>query len=512
MDYIDKQLHAGEIETAWHTAEELLEIKPIGAVCEHLLLYLLPLTLHYGQPNKMAELIEQYGARLKSSDVAKPKDQEFLKAIKLVFTALTDQRNQGKITAQLRAIDWSKLTNNSILQTFRFNIESHRQNRKSANEAIVFARRAATNFYDKALIAAALSKHEAKENRLHNSLSIAKRSLKLLKTDNSLRAGFLSAQLLGHIGKINQAIGNLIQSEESFCRMNKLLGKYRSFCPGQQYLGNLTRGAKIRSSSASLLRALILKEIGSLSTKWAYQRKRLIHAFFSLNDLAIDRRDFKESWSILNSIRRLLPTVNQDELAAYYYRDLAKVLIYEGKKIKRNPSVVEPILLKAESSFSKLGKNGWHGKATTLLIKGEWLLQNRKYGPLMICIRQSSDIALLLQDHQLCSYPTLLKSFLLLNSDLKNRVELYKEIQSEIHTIRHPDILFRILANLYLYSWELPNRLDTTSRLIKEIQALQTSFPKPLFQKLWKKHISTKVFSRLLPNSASCNTEPQRLC
>lgn len=512
MDRIDRPLRDGKIEAAWHTAEGLLEIKPIGASCERLLLYLLPLTIHYGHPNKMAELIEKYNARLKSSTSAKPKDQTFLKAIKLVFTALTDQKNQRKITAQLEAIDWSKLTNNSILQTFRFNIESHRQNKRSANEAIVCAKRSANHLYDKALIAAALSKHEAKKNRLHNSLSIAKRSLKLLKTDNSLRAGFLSAQLLGHIGKISQAIGNLIQAEKSFCRMNKLLGKYRSFCPGQQYLGDLTRGVKTRSSSAPLLRTLILKEIGSLSTKWAYQRKRLILAFFSLNELAIDRRDFKESWSILNSIRKLLPTVNQDELAAYYYRDLAKVLIYEGKKIKRKPSVVKQILLKAESTFSKLGRNGWHGKATTLLIKGEWLLQNRKYDSLMICIQQSSDIALLLQDHQLRAYPTLLKSFLLLNGDLKNRAELYKEIQSEIHTIRHPDILFRILSNLYLYSWELPDQLHTTSRLIKEIQALQTSFPKPLFQKLWKKHISTKVFSRLLPNSAICNTEPQRLC
>ena len=173
---------------------------------------------------------------------------------------------------------------------------------------------------------------------------------------------------------------------------------------------------------------------------------------------------------------------------------------------------MKQILLKAESTFSKLGRNGWHGKATTLLIKGEWLLQNREYDSLMICIQQSSDIALLLQDHQLRAYPTLLKSFLLLNGDLKSGAELYKEIQSEIHTIRHPDILFRILSNLYLYSWELPDQLHTTSRLIKEIQALQTSFPKPLFQKLWKKHISSKVFSRLLPNSAICNTEPQRLC
>ena len=512
MDCIDKLLRCGEIEGAWQKAESLLEIDPVGSMCEHLLLYLLPLTLHYGYPNKMDELIETYNSRIKSSFTVSQKDRAFLRAIRLIFTALTDQRNQRKIAVQLEAIDWSKLAKNSILQTFRFNIENLQQNKKSAYAAIICARRSAKKEYEKALVAAALCKYEAKENRFYNSLSIAKRSLKLLQTDNSLRAGFLKAQLFGHLGKIYQALGNLIQSQECFSKMNKLLEKYGSFGPGQQYLSSLTYGAKTRRTSPGLLRILILKELQSLSTKWAYQKNRLIHSFFSLNDLAIGRRDFQESWRILNSIRRFLPTANHEELTGYYYRDLAKVLIYEGEKVKRNPSMVKPILLKAERSFAKLGKNGWHGKATTLLIKGEWLLQTKKYDPLMICIRQSSNIAKLLQDQQLLAYPTLLKSFLLLNSDLNNKAAIYKEIQSEIHTIRHPDLLFRILSNLYLYSWDLPAQLHTTSRLIKEIQSLQTSFPKPIFQKLWKEHISSKVFSRLLPNSALCNTEPQRLC
>lgn len=500
------------MEAAWQKAKDLLAIKPVGPNCERLLLYLFPLTLHYGYPNTMRGFIECYYSRINSYVDSQKRNRAFSNALKLIFTALTDQDNQKKIAVQLEAVDWEKLTKISILQTFRFIIENHRQNPKAANEAILCAIRAAKDFYEKALVAAAICKHQATKNRFCNSISIAKRSLELLQTDNSLRAGFLRAQLYGHIGKTNQALGCLSPAEISFSNMTKLLSEYRSFAPGQQYFGNLAHGAKINSVSLPQIRNLILKEISSLSTKWPYQRNRLLLAFFSLNDLAIGRRDFQESWIILNSIRKQLRNVNQRELSGYYYRDLAKYFIYEGKKLKTNPGIVNAIFQKAENAFSKLGKKGRHGKATTLLIKGEWLLQKKKYIPVTACIRSSFEIAKSLQNHHLVAHSILLESFLLIESDLDNKVDIYEGILCKIHTIRHPNLLFRILANLYIYSWEFPTQLNVTGLLIQNIRSLQTSIPKPIFRKLWKQYVSNKVFSRLLPYSSIIGTEPLRLC
>ena len=135
-------------EAAWQRANNLLETEPRGASCEHLLLYMLPLTLHYGQPDRFEGLIDKYNLRLKCSTDADHKDQAFLKAIRLVFIALTDLKNHRKIETQMEAIDWSALTGNPILQTFRFAIENDRQNRKAANKAIAYAVRAANCSYD----------------------------------------------------------------------------------------------------------------------------------------------------------------------------------------------------------------------------------------------------------------------------------------------------------------------------------------------------------------------------
>ena len=252
--------------------------------------------------------------------------------------------------------------------------------------------------------------------------------------------------------------------------------------------------------------------MSSLTTKWPYQRNRLILAFFALNNLAISRRDFQESWSVLKSIRKQLRNANQRGLKGYYYRDLAKYFIYEGKKLKRYPELVNPILEKAESAFSKLGDSGRHGKATTLLIRGEWFLQKKKYNSVMACVRKSSALAKSLQNNHLIAHSTLLESFLLIESGLNNKADIYSGILCKIHVIRHPDLLFRVLANLYLYSWEIPAQLDVTNQLIKKIRSLQTYIPKPIFQKLWREYVSNYVFSRLLPGSVHSDTEPPRLC
>ena len=511
MDCIDISLRSGEPKAAWEKAQDLLSEKSIGSQSEDLLLYLLPLTMHYGCPETMCEYINSYSKRIASNLQATKKDHAFLNALQLVFTALTDGHNRKKIDLQTSAVDWSNLLNNSILQTFRFSIESLRNNPTEAKKAITCAIKASSNRYEKALIAAAISTQEAKKNRLCNSISIAKRSIDLLQPEYSLRANLLKAQLSGHIGKTCIALGDISTAHSQLSKMTKLLKECRSFYPAQMYIGSLITGAKYCTSQEKA-RWLVLKQINSLSKRWPYQKHRIIHALFTLNDLAIERRDFHESRAALKSINKILPKNNQRELTGYYYRDLAKLVIYEEKKSNNHIGIINPILQKAESIFSKLGNKGKHGLVTTLLIRGEWWLQKKKYNAVLNCVKQSWGIAKALENNQLLAYSILLESFLLLESELENKTAVYEDILCKVDGIQHPVLLFRVLSSLYLYSWELPSQLDTTDRLIKKIRSLQTSLPAPTFRRLWKKHISNRVFSRLLADSPVLDNQPDRLC
>lgn len=511
MDCIDNLLRSGEPKAAWKKAQDLLATKSIGPQSEDLLLYLLSLTLHYGCPETMLGFIDYYSKLVDSNLQTTKKDHAFSNGLQLVFTALTDGHNQEKINLQTNAVGWSHLVNNSILQTFRFSIESLRKNPKEAKKAITCAIRAANNCYEKAFIAAAISIQKAKKNRPRDSISIAKRSIDLLQTEYSLRASLLKAQLSGHIGKTCMALGDISTAQLQLSKMTKLLEECRSFYPAQIYIGSLITEAKY-CTSPKKSRQLVLKQISSLSKRWPYQKYRMIHALFTLNDLAIERRDFNESRTALKSIYKILPNTNQRELTGYYYRDLAKLIIYEEQKPNNHPNIVDHILRKAETIFSKLGNKGQHGMATTLLIRGEWLLQKKKYKTVLNCVHRSLGIAKAIENNELIAYSTLLESFLLLESELENKLAVYEGILFKLAGIQHPALLFRVLSNLYLYSWDFPSQLDATNQLMKNIRSLQTSLSSHTFRRLWKKHISNRVFSRLLANSPLRNTEPARLC
>ena len=163
MDCIDNLLRSGEPKAAWKKAQDLLTTKSIGPQSEDLLLYLLPLTLHYGCPETMLGFIDYYSRLVDSNLQTTKKDHAFSNGLQLVFTALTDGHNQKKINLQTNAVGWSHLVNNSILQTFRFSIESLRENPKEAKKAITCAIRTANSCYEKAFIAAAISIQKAKK-------------------------------------------------------------------------------------------------------------------------------------------------------------------------------------------------------------------------------------------------------------------------------------------------------------------------------------------------------------
>ncbi|MDE0740244.1 MAG: hypothetical protein OSB83_13655 [Planctomycetota bacterium] len=177
MDCIDQLLLSGNNDGAWSKARFLLKTKPIGPESADLMLYLLPLTIHYGCPARMAQFIRQYKKQVSSNTRNNKLDHSFLDALDLIFTSITDRHNLQKIDFQIKAVDWSHLDNQAILQTFRFSIESIRNNHAEAKKAIICAINGSNYPYEKALIAAAISWQEAQKKHFQTSLSTAKRSL-----------------------------------------------------------------------------------------------------------------------------------------------------------------------------------------------------------------------------------------------------------------------------------------------------------------------------------------------
>ncbi|MGH9360731.1 MAG: hypothetical protein ACRD2T_02355, partial [Thermoanaerobaculia bacterium] len=90
----------------------------------------------------------------------------------------------------------------------------------------------------------------------------------------------------------------------------------------------------------------------------------------------------------------------------------------------------------------------------------------------------------------------LLKSLLLLEEKAP-RDEIYEEIIRSLGLVQDPVVLFRILANLYIYSWDLGDRLDLTDLHLRQLNQLKASIPPATYDPLYEACVTRKVLARL---------------
>ncbi len=105
----------------------------------------------------------------------------------------------------------------------------------------------------------------------------------------------------------------------------------------------------------------------------------------------------------------------------------------------------------------------------------------------------------------------LLKSRALLLKDVPRPERLYEDVLGSLGVARNPVTLFRVCANLYLYTWELNDDLELTDFHLRQVNRMAEHLPAPTFQRLYTEHVTQPVFERALvrtfglPRSHSAN-------
>ncbi len=90
----------------------------------------------------------------------------------------------------------------------------------------------------------------------------------------------------------------------------------------------------------------------------------------------------------------------------------------------------------------------------------------------------------------------LLKSFLLLETGMPH-AHLYEEVLKGLGTIQDPVTLFKTIANLYIYTWDLGDFLDLTDLHMKQIEKLRERLEPELFARLYRMYITERVVERM---------------
>jgi len=102
----------------------------------------------------------------------------------------------------------------------------------------------------------------------------------------------------------------------------------------------------------------------------------------------------------------------------------------------------------------------------------------------------------------------LLKSFLLLERDAP-RYDLYETVLRNLGSVREPAYLFKVLANLYLYSWDLEDHLDLTDLHLKQIEKLREKLSPEIYDRLYRTFVTERVLARFR-RRFGCQEEQKR--
>jgi broad specificity phosphatase PhoE len=62
--------------------------------------------------------------------------------------------------------------------------------------------------------------------------------------------------------------------------------------------------------------------------------------------------------------------------------------------------------------------------------------------------------------------------------------------------VQDPRGLFQLLANLYIYTWDLGERLDLTDLHLKQVHRLRDRLPPEVFERLYRTYVTARVVAR----------------
>jgi hypothetical protein len=101
------------------------------------------------------------------------------------------------------------------------------------------------------------------------------------------------------------------------------------------------------------------------------------------------------------------------------------------------------------------------------------------------------------KDFLVREFDVLLLQSVLLLEEKAPKSKLYERILPRLGSIHNPENLFRILANLYIYTWELDDQIELTDLHLKQIYKLKERLAPERFEHLYTTLVSDPIFNRL---------------
>ena len=506
MEKVEALLVAGDAASAWRRVGETVAEGFDSPRARDFLLRAVLLAPHYGASERIDSWVEIYRSRRSGPQPVLPGLDDFLRALRLPRLMVSDRAKE--IFEAERRIDWRVLANQPVLGHFRFMVLCAAGRFDDAFATLEFLRYREDDTLARVHRLVAEASHHAKRGRLATARELVTQLERLCDGSTSLVLRLLAAPPHARLGRAYYRQGRFQDAEREFRISAELCEPvHATFWPelfAEDLAAVQVALGRPHDAHRTLARYPVPRDWRRHFDAHAIARRLLNRTFVRL-ELRDARGAQRELERAKIGVRRCpLPF---HEAAIYRYR--ARLAVLRGRRGAESRALA--LFRRAEELFRSPVFGSPHVLGSTLADRAEVHLRRGEVAEVVACVGESLRIVDDVRDLRLKMRCILLKSYLLLEARYDaSREGLYEEILRELGVVENPAVLFEIVANLYMFSWELGDRLDLTAHHLEQIEKLRAVLDADVFHRLYQKHVVMRVTQRALRTVFGVRVERER--
>ena len=498
------RLLACEPARAWGVVEEALRSEK-GAAAFGVLLRASQLAAQYGEADLAREGVERHCASLGARRRVDRREHAACRAIQLAIDLASKSYERAAATA--RVLDWSALPG----EGWAFNLRLLLLTRENDHGAVLDLLRkppALIDPYERGNRLRILGKYFLLRGRWDRVAGYFHAAFREYARDGAIDARLKEVEILGVLGSAASQEGRWAEAESLLDRAVRESArlKHPFYEPSFRIeLAQLHADRGEMELAESMLRVVCAK-LRRRKRPSDADRFLLVAALLVAGSAAADHDRPADVERLLAEARELLAAGNHPRLRAYWHLLRGRLLALSTDESARGSAGEE--FDAAERSFRKIGDGDLLGLSRVALHRGHLHLKRRELVPALERALECMEFAKAGRLLSIQARCLLLESQLLLQREVPRAERLYEQVLTNLGSIHDPVVLFKVIANLYLHSWELGDQVDLTDYHLRQIHKMAEVLDRDTFHDLYARHVSGPVARRVLARSFGVTTPP----
>lgn len=490
MEAVERLVANGQAAEGWRLGTATIEKLPPGSEAERFLAEMVPLALHYFAHEEAEKWIETYRERTAKRGALTSYVEELLRGLQLAVLLATKQYSEARrIEGQIR---WDRIGELPWAVNLHLLCSVHRGNRPEVLEVLKSAPPCPRPF-DRGNRFRILALHYLNQSKPERCLSLCRAALCHFGKAPRLLSRLREIEIHCLMGRAYYDSSHYDRAEEEFRKIREARELYhdtRLTLRFSQELAWILAHRGQFAQARQLLDSLPLHPARTLDD--VFCRVRLLETRASL---AIEAEDRREASSHLDQAQAILDKFPHRRRQAYIYLGRARLECHDLSTDESYRRAVE-YFDRAEECFAQCDTGDPYGRSLLTLGRGELFLARRVTPKAIECCVQAMELAEARGFLDIRARGLLLKSCLLVERGLPAADRVYEEVIRELGLVRNSALLFKVIANLYLYTWQLKDGLEWTDHHMRQLIKFKQILDRDVFDRLYRKYVVQRVLRR----------------